>query len=49
MFDVYFDTLSPEQITVGNASSQNNQIYYDLWMSFPMRSLRKTSLVQLAL
>jgi hypothetical protein len=44
VFDVYFDTLSPEQIVVGNASSQNQQIYYDLWMSFPMRSLRKTPL-----
>jgi Peptidase family M1 domain len=43
-FDVYFDTLSPEQIVVGNASSQNQQIYYDLWMSFAMRSLRKTPL-----
>ena len=44
VFDAYFDTLSPEQIVVGNASSQNQQIYYDLWMSFPMRSLRKTAL-----
>ena len=44
MFDAYFDTLSPEQIVVGNASSQNQQTYYDLWMSFPMRSLRKTAL-----
>ena len=35
VFDVYFDTLSPEQIVVGNTSSQNQQIYYDLWMSFP--------------
>ena len=44
IFDVYFDTLSPEQIVVGNASTQNEQTYYDLWMSFPMRSLRKTPL-----
>ena len=44
VFDVYYDTLSPEQIVIGNASSQNKQIYYDLWMSFPMRSVRKTSL-----
>jgi Peptidase family M1 domain len=47
MFDVYFDTLSPEQIMVGNASSQNQQIYYDLWMTFPMRSQRKTPLSNL--
>ena len=44
VFDVYFDTLSPEQIVVGNTSSQDQQTYYDLWMSFPMRSLRKTAL-----
>ena len=49
VFDVYFDTLSPEQIVVGNASSQNQQIYYDLWMSFPMRSLRKTAAFQCSL
>ncbi len=29
---------------VGNASSHGDQVYYDLWMSFPMRSLRKTPL-----
>ena len=44
VFDVFFDTRSPEQIVVGNASSHEDQIYYDLWMSFPMRSLRKTPL-----
>ncbi|MFZ0914161.1 MAG: M1 family aminopeptidase [Candidatus Korobacteraceae bacterium] len=47
VFDVYFDTLSPEQIVVGNTSSQNQQIYYDLWMTFPMRSQRKTPLSNL--
>ena len=45
VFDVYFDTLSPEQIVVGKTSSQNEQVYYDLWMSFAMRSLRKTPLI----
>ena len=44
VFDIYFDTLSPEQVVVGNASTLNEQIYYDLWMSFPMRSLRKMPL-----
>ena len=45
VFDIYFDTRSPEQIMVGKASSpRQNEIYYDLWMSFPMRSLRKTPL-----
>ena len=44
VFDVYFDTRSPEQIIVGKTSSQQGQTYYDLWMSFPMSSLRKTAL-----
>ena len=44
VFDVFFDTRSPEQIVVGNASVHENDTYYDLWMSFPMRSLRKTPL-----
>ncbi len=44
VFDVFFDTRSPEQVVVGNASSHEDQVYYDLWMSFPMRSLRKTPL-----
>jgi hypothetical protein len=44
VFDVFFDTRSPEQIVVGNASTHEDQSFYDLWMSFPMRSLRKTPL-----
>ena len=44
VFDIYFDTRSPEQIVVGKLSSQQDQIFYDLWMSFPMRSLRKAPL-----
>ncbi|HUI82955.1 MAG TPA: M1 family aminopeptidase [Candidatus Binatia bacterium] len=44
VFDVFFDTRSPEQIVVGNTSSHEDVTYYDLWMSFPMRSLRKTPL-----
>ncbi len=45
VFDISFDTRSPEQITVGKSSSpRENEVYYDLWMSFPMRSLRKTPL-----
>ena len=44
VFDVFFDTRSPEQIVVGNASTHEDQTFYDLWMSFPMRSLRKTPL-----
>ena len=44
IFDVFFDTRSPEQVVVGNASTHEDQSFYDLWMSFPMRSLRKTPL-----
>jgi len=44
VFDVFFDTRSPEQVVVGNASAHEQETYYDLWMSFPMRSLRKTPL-----
>ena len=45
VFDIVFDTRSPEQIMVGKASPlRENGAYYDLWMSFPMRSLRKPSL-----
>ena len=40
IFDVYFDTRSPEQIMVGQTSTVHGQTYYDLWMSFPMRSAR---------
>ena len=44
VFDVFFDTRSPEQVMVGNASIHGDETYYDLWMSFPMRSLRKQPL-----
>jgi Peptidase family M1 domain len=45
VFDIDFDTRRPEQIMVGKASPpRENEVYYDLWMSFPMRSLRKTPL-----
>jgi hypothetical protein len=41
VFDVCFDTRSPEQITVGQTTTVHDQTYYDLWMSFPMRSVRQ--------
>jgi hypothetical protein len=43
VFDISFDTRDPEQITVAQASQKGEQTYYDLWMSFVMRSLRKQS------
>jgi hypothetical protein len=39
-FDVYYDTLAVEQIIVGQVSSVHDTAYYDLWLSFSMRSLR---------
>ena len=44
VFDVYFDTRSPEQIMVGKTSTIRADTYYDLWMSFPMRSVRNQAL-----
>lgn len=41
VFDVFFDTRNPEQIMVGQTSAKGEQVYYDLWMSFVMSSLRK--------
>ena len=40
-FDVYFDARAPEQIVVGQVTTAHDEPYYDLWMSFPMRSARK--------
>ena len=42
--DIYFDTGAPEQVIVGQTSSVRGETYYDLWMSFPMRSVRKQTL-----
>jgi hypothetical protein len=39
-FDVLFNTGIPEQISVAQALTVNNQDFYNLWMSFPMRSAR---------
>ncbi len=40
-FDLYFDSRAPEQIIVGQTDVVHDETYYDLWMSFPMRSERK--------
>ena len=39
-FDVFFDTLAPEQITVGQAKEEVGRSFYDIWTAFPMRSVR---------
>lgn len=40
-FDVYLDEAQYEQISVGQASFTDHGRFYDLWVSFPMRSTRK--------
>ena len=42
-FDLYFDARAPEQIVVGQVTTAHNEPYYDLWMSFVMRSVRSES------
>lgn len=44
IFDIYFDTRSPEQIIVGQTAVVHEETYYDLWMSFAMQSARKPGL-----
>jgi Peptidase family M1 domain len=38
--DVYFDSRAAEQIIVGQTTTVHGETFYDLWMSFPMRSAR---------
>ncbi|HWX53510.1 MAG TPA: M1 family aminopeptidase [Verrucomicrobiae bacterium] len=40
-FDVVLDTHSAEQIGVSQAVSSSAGIFYDAWLSFPMRSARE--------
>src|SRR6185312_6964095 len=40
IFDVYLDTNSQEQISVAQAAMRDKDIFYDVWASFPMRSVR---------
>jgi hypothetical protein len=39
-FDVVYDSLSEEQLSVGKLTVQNNVSYYNIWMSFPARRAR---------
>ena len=43
LFDVFFNTNVPEQIYVAQATESSNEIYYDTWTSFPMRSARESA------
>jgi hypothetical protein len=43
IFDVRFDANAQEQISVGQERAVDQAAYYDIWMSFPMRSARTSS------
>ena len=40
VFDLYLNTNAQEQISVAQASAEHDTVYYNVWSSFPMRSLR---------
>lgn len=40
-FDVFFDTALAEQISIAQATYNERGRFYDIWASFPMRSVRK--------
>lgn len=42
MFDVFFNTSLPEQITVAQPSVANNTDFYNVWVSFPVRPARES-------
>ncbi len=41
VFDVYYDSNAPEQINVGALALRAGIWYYDIWSSFPARSVRR--------
>jgi hypothetical protein len=41
-FDAFYDSLAEEQITIGKFTEKNQDAFYDVWMSFPARSSRRT-------
>jgi hypothetical protein len=43
IFDVVFDTHAPEQISVAQTASSNDEVFYNSWISFPMRSAREAA------
>lgn len=40
VIDLFFDTSSSEQISVAQTETVNNTSFYNIWTSFPMRSVR---------
>jgi hypothetical protein len=43
IIDVFFDTNTPEQISVAQATVTSNASFFDIWTSFPMRSVREAA------
>ncbi len=41
IFDVFFNTSVSEQISVAQPAKANNTDFYNIWTSFPMRSVRE--------
>jgi hypothetical protein len=41
IFEVYFDTLLREQVWAGQTSYAEGTAYFDRWLAFPMRSVRR--------
>lgn len=41
--DLFFDSNGSEQISVAQANVLNNTAYFDMWTSFPMRSVREAA------
>src|SRR6266446_2896570 len=39
-FDVVYDRLSSQQITIGQTAYRDNRIFFDIWTSFESRSFR---------
>lgn len=43
VFDVYYDSKAPEQISVAALALRAGTWYYDVWTSFPSRSARRAA------
>jgi Peptidase family M1 domain len=43
IIDVFFDTNTAEQISVAQATVTSNASFFDIWTSFPMRSVREAA------
>jgi len=43
IFDLYLNPNVQEQVSIAQASTNNGTVYYNVWTSFVMRSLRKSS------